>query len=112
VTKTTKPLISIMRIPRYFGGNGDNGTIADILQRDAMAALVALTGRDENDPAVKLILHQLEDAQANLMDMACEWGRCIPDGLASGIDEWDDDVLLEVTGYSRPPDHPDAHTPT
>jgi hypothetical protein len=114
MTAETKPVIELQDIPRYFGGGllgeGD-GTDADYRFASALDALVALTGRGEDDPAVKLITGLIDDAHADLLSMACNYGRCIPDGTGDGLDEWDDDVLFEVTGHRRKPVHPDTHTP-
>lgn len=105
MTKTTEPVIRLEDIPQYFGGgcNEKGGTEADHCFWSAVKALVALTGRDEKDPAIRFILGQMEDAHADLLSQACTYGRCIPDGTGDGLDEWDDDILFEVTGYRRDP---------
>ncbi len=95
---TTEPLIQLCEIPGFFGGE----MVADYRFDHAVEALVALTGRSEEDPAIRLILGQLWEARGDLLEQACNFGRCIPDGVDSGIDEWDDDVLFEVTGHRRP----------
>jgi hypothetical protein len=97
---TTAPnaAIPLHEIPRYFGG----GTSADHLFDHAVDALIALTGRGKDDAAIQLIVGELEHQHGELLEMACNFGRCIPDSqLGLGIDEWDDEVLLEVTGRRR-----------
>jgi hypothetical protein len=110
MTTTKEPLIQLHEIPRYFGGGAwpeGSGTATDYEFDNALRALVALTGRGKDDPAVHLIVGQLEDAVAELLQMACNWGSCIPEGHHGvGIDEWDDDLLFEVTGHRRTPRTP------
>jgi hypothetical protein len=103
MTTATEPVIGLHEIPRYFGGGWteNEGADADGRFDRALEALVALTRRGQDDPAISLIAGHLEDAHGDLLVMACNWGRCIPDGLGSGTDEWDDDVLFEVTGHRR-----------
>jgi hypothetical protein len=103
--KMPEPVIGLNEIPRYFGGGSPEGagTLPDINFDHAVDALVALTGRTKQDPAIRLILIQHGDAFADLLDMTCSYGRCIPDGQPAGIDEWDDDTLEAVTGYRRVP---------
>jgi hypothetical protein len=102
------PAIEIHKIPVYFGGGRPENTrtLADLDFHLALDALVALTGRPEKDPAVRLILSHLDVALAELLSNACDFGRCIPDGLDRGIDEWDDDTLEAITGYRRPAEIP------
>ena len=112
---STKPVIRLAEIPRYFGGGDPEGSgiVADYQYDHALEALIALTGRGKDDAAVKLIDMALGDALADLLEAAFNWGRCVPDGQSSmGIDDWDDEVLFEVTGHRRPPVHPDTHIPT
>jgi hypothetical protein len=104
MTTATEPLIEIHEIPCYFGGGWpDIGrSAADVKFGTALDALVALTGRSkEDDPAIRLIVDHLYDAFGELLDNACNFGRRIPDGLDSGIDEWDDDTLETITGHRR-----------
>jgi hypothetical protein len=99
---TTEPVIQLRDIPRYFGGGSNGrGMTADFHFDHALDALIALTGRWREDTAVKLITGQLKDALGELLDAACDFGGCIPDGVDGGIDNWEDDVLFEVTGYRR-----------
>src|SRR6516165_9643983 len=82
-------------IPAFFRG-GLGGNVESDSDREfgeAVTALVALTGRPENDPVLRVVLAQLEDAKPSLLSEACTFGRCIPDGQPDGIDEWDDDAL-------------------
>jgi hypothetical protein len=98
------PVIKINEIPRYFGGGEfpeGSGTTADYRLDHALEALIALTGRGDDDPAIKLIVGRPEDAHGELLSMACNFGSCVPDDQPLGIDEWDDDVLFEVTGHRR-----------
>ncbi len=115
-TTSTEPVIRLSQIPRYFGGGyhpEGSGTRADYEFDHALEALIALTGRGEDDPAVRLIVGQLEDSVGDLLNMACDWGMCIPEGLGGmGIDTSDDDVLFEVTGHRRNPPHYLDETPS
>jgi len=43
------------------------------------------------------------DAHADLLSMACDDGRCIPDGVGHGLDVCDDDLLFELTEHRRKP---------
>jgi hypothetical protein len=104
-TTQTKPVIGMDEIPLFFDGGWPecHGTLADTQFDSALNALVALTGRGDKDPAVHLIVRPLEDALGDLINAACEWGRCIPDGMDSAVDNMDDDVLFDLTGYRRKP---------
>jgi hypothetical protein len=108
MTTATEPVITLQDIPAYFGGGWNEnreGTGADRRYDYAVRALAALTGRDEDDPALRLIVGEMEDAHGELLFEACNFGRCIPDGTGDSIDEWDDDTLEAITGY-RSPSHP------
>jgi hypothetical protein len=104
ITRKSRPRIAIGDIPAFFRGGLDDDTSESQSDREfgeAVAALVALTGRQEDDPAVRVVLAQLDDAKGSLLSDACAFGRCIPEGQPEGIDEWDDHVLETVTGYRR-----------
>jgi len=63
-------------IPAFFrGGLGGNvESDSDLEFGEAVTALVALTGRPENDPVLRVVLAQLEDAKASLLSEACTLG--------------------------------------
>jgi hypothetical protein len=98
-----QPRIAMGDIPAFFRGGLDDRSESESDRQfgEAVAALVALTGRPDDDPAVRVVLAQIEETKASLLSDACAFGRCIPDGQPHGIDEWDDDVLEAVTGYRR-----------
>ena len=64
---------------------------ADYRHDRATEALSSRTSGD--DPVLRLIVGQLEDAQDKLLSMTCNYGRCIPDGIGDGVDEWSDEVF-------------------
>jgi hypothetical protein len=105
VTSDTTPKVEVWKVPAYFGGKkGPHEYDFD----HAVDALVALSGRRESDAAVRLIVQALYEAHGDLMERSYSFGQCVGDRVdaAGGIDNWPEDVYLELTGRDYDKDFP------
>jgi hypothetical protein len=92
---TKEPTGRIHLIPRYWGGEGANG---DQAWSTAIRALVHI---GKSDPVVKVIAEQIDDAWADCVESALEYGRALGPDAEGDVTNLEDDEYEDRMGKAR-----------